>query len=270
MEILLDAGAGIPAEAGGLPDGPVVVRILQRVAGAGRRGLDGHVAPLNVLTQTAIPGDIGRRDHCLQRGQAVDGKSLRHGVGQHRDGMIPGHTPVFIGHVAPNGQHTVGTLPPVGQHRFHQIPRQGRHQPGQEGMLGTIRIPQRENRIVRKTLRQVHVVVQSAVTAVHVHVQGRVDHRVIQGCIEHGLLVGRSVHFDEGKRLIPCSGRFGPGFLETLAGSLGLQVLQCALHAGRAQRHFHGQFRILTSGKFHPGHHLAACHFREVAILREF
>ena len=79
-----------------------------------------------------------------------------------------------------------------------------------------------------------------------------------------------TVHFDEGKRLVPGSGRLGTEGLETLSGRLGLQVLQCALHAGRAQRHFHGQFRILTSGKFHPGHHLAACHFREVAILREF
>ena len=101
-------------------------------------------------------------------------------------------------------------------------------------MLGTIRIPQRENRIVRKTLRQVHVVVQSAVTAVHVHVQGRVDHRVIQGGIEHGLLVGRSVHFDEGKRLIPCSGRFGTEGLETLSGRLGPQVLQRPLRSGCA------------------------------------
>ena len=112
--------------------------------------------------------------------------------------------------------------------------------------------------------------VQSAVTAVHVHVQGRVDHRVIQGGIEHGLLVGRSVHFDEGKRLIPCSGRFGTEGLETLSGRLGPQVLQRPLRSGCAYGHFHRQLGMLAGIELHPGHHLAARHLRKVVVLREF
>ena len=101
-------------------------------------------------------------------------------------------------------------------------------------MFGPVGIPEGEDRIIRKTLCHMHIVVQSAVTAVHVHVQGRVDHRVIQGGIEHGLLVGSTVHFDEGKRLVPGSGRLGTEGLETLSGRLGPQVLQRPLRSGCA------------------------------------
>ncbi len=47
--------------------------------------------------------------------------ALMHSIGYYRYAVVAYHAPVFIGRVAPHGQHFVHALVVVGQHRVNHI-----------------------------------------------------------------------------------------------------------------------------------------------------
>ena len=114
------------------------------------------------------------------------------------------------------------------------------------------------------------LVVKASVFAIHVHIDRRVDHRVVERGVEHFLLSLRSLDLDLGKLFLPSvRGRRGD-LLERFSRSLGRKVLQRALRSCGGQSNLHGQLRVLRSRELEPGHQFASCHRREVVVLVEF
>ena len=79
-------------------------------------------------------------------------------IGDDRHGVVSDHAPVLAGVMGPDRQHPVHALAPVGQHRLHHVPGALRLQDGQPRMLGSVRIPQREDGVVREPVGLVDVV----------------------------------------------------------------------------------------------------------------
>ena len=128
--------------------------------------------------------------------------------------------------MAPYREHLEYVLVVVGQHRLHHVPVAVRLEKGQERMLGTVGVPKAEDGVVRESVRLVDLVVEAPVGTVHVHIDRWIDHRVVEGGVEHLLLGFAALDLDLGKLFLPgCSG-FAADLLEGFAGGFGFQVLQ--------------------------------------------
>ena len=92
---------------------------------------------------------------------------------------------------------------------------------------------------------------------------------MVEGSVEHPLLVLGSLDLNLGKLFLPGGCRLGGDLVERLPGGLRRKVLQCALRTGRRQGHLHGQLRVPGSRELEPGHQLASGHRREVVVLVE-
>ena len=250
-------------------DRPVVIAVLQRVAG--RRGVfvQRDIAQVDVVAQAAVIAYIGGLDHRVQRLGGVDVQSLREGVGEHRDGMVAAHAPVLVAHVAPDRQHVMRALLLVAYHRDRHVTRlHGFHQ-RQERMFGAVGIPERKDGVIGESVGLVDFPVEAAVAPVHIHIDRRIDHRMIIGGIEHRLLVLAALDGDALQFAVPCFGSRGPDLVETAAGSLGAQVLQRSFHAHGRQGDLHLQDGLLRGVELQPGDQFAPGHLREVVILVE-
>ncbi len=130
----------------------------------------------------------------------------------------------------------------MGQHRADHVGvAAGLEQP-QQRVLGAVGIPDGEHRIVGKAFGLMDFPVNAAVASVHVHIDGRVDHRVIERRIEARLLVVGALALQYTEFLFPGAGGLAPDRLERLAGSLRSQVLQGPFRRDSRQGHLHLEF----------------------------
>ena len=130
-------------------------------------------------------------------------RALGNGVCQHGGGVVSAHAPVVVGHVTPDGKQSVDALLLVANHGHgHVSCSSGLHQ-HEEGVFGAIGVPKREYGVVLESSCAVDVLVQSAVSAIHVHVDGGVDHGVVVRGIEHCLLVFGAFHLYGGELAVP-------------------------------------------------------------------
>ena len=259
----------VPCDARRIPDGPVVVGIFEGVAGCGSDVVVRNVAEFHIVAKTTVPRLPGGGDHSLQGTLLVDIQALRDGIGKHRYGVISAHTPVLVGHMAPDRKHPEYVLVVVGEHRFYHIPVAVRLEESQERMLCAVSVPQAEHRVVGEPFCLVDLVVEASVGSVHVHIDRRVDHRMVKGRVEHFLLGFGTLDFHLGEFLLPGGQGFATDLFERLAFSFGFQVLQGSGRSGGGKGNLYGQFRVPGGVELEPGHQLASGHRREVAGLVE-
>ena len=93
-------------------------------------------------------------------------------------------------------------------------------------MLGTVGVPKAEDGVVRESFRLVDFVVKTPVEAVDVHIDRWIDHRVVEGGVEHLLLGFAALDLDLGKLFLPGCAGFAADLLEGFAGGFGFKVLQ--------------------------------------------
>ena len=255
---------------GCLIDGPVVIAILQRSGSSRRTDIKRHIAMLHVFPDTIQISHLRGSDHRLQGFFLVDVGSLGNGIRQNRCSMITAHAPVVIRHVAPDRKQSVYALLLMTNHRHSHVTGLVRLHQHQERMLGTIGIPQGENGIVGEAVCLVHVLVQSPILSIHIHINRRIDEGMIIRSIEHGLLVFRSFHFEGCKLTVPTIRRRTSQDIKIFSHGFGLEVLQCAFCAGSRKSHLYYQFRIFGVIKLEIRNDLTASHLREVGVDREF
>ena len=116
-------------------------------------------------------------------------------------------------------------------HRLHHIGILPGSNQIQERMFRSVGIPQGEDGIIRKALRLVDVVVQATVFPIDIHIDRRINHRVIERGVEHGLLVFCPFDLEAIQFAVPVFPSRRSQFVEGSAGSLGAQVLQGTLGA---------------------------------------
>ena len=250
-------------------DAPVVVGILQGVARGGAGFVQRHISKFHILPEAAVPRHGGRGNHRLQRFFRIDIQALGYGVREHADRMVARHAPVLVGHVAPYRQHVVRALLVVRQHRGYHILRLPGLEQRQEGVLCAVGVPEREDGVVGEALRLVEFVVEPAIEPVHILIDGRIDHGVVEGGVEHGFLRLRALDFYAGQFLFPGRFRFCTYLREALSLRLRLKVLEGAGGAGGGYAYLHRQFGIGAGVELEPGGEFAPRHLREIVILRE-
>ena len=249
-------------------DAPVVITVFQRVGGSGRIVVEGRVAIADIILLGVQVRAVSRRGHGFKRFVRVDGRAFHQRIGHHAYGVITCHAPALVTLQAPHRQHSHRILAPVGQHRPHHVGIAACLEQAQERMLGAVGIPKRKDGIVRKAFGLMHFPVHAAVAAVHVHIDGRIDHRVVQRRIEAGLLVGRAFALHHAEFPFPCLRGLLTDFFERLSGSFRCQVLQRALRRNGRQRHFHLQHGIVA-GKLKKGRYVSPGDVREVVMQVE-
>ena len=99
-------------------------------------------------------------------------------------------------------------------------------------MLCPVSVPKGEHCVVREFFGLVDLVVQAPVGSVHIHVDRRVDHRVVEGCVEHLLLSVSAFDVHYGKLFLPSVSGISGNLVKWLSGSLCFQVLQGAGRSG--------------------------------------
>ncbi len=249
---------------GGLADGPVVVGILQGGRDASSVGVERHVAEAVVGVEVTVIGQGGAASHGLEQlGRGLH-RALGHGVGEDRHGVVADHAPVLVAHVRPYGQGAVDALLAVLQHALHHVGVALGLQQVEERMQGTVGVPEREHRVVGEAFGLVDVVVETTVLAVDIHIDGGVDHGMVERGVEHGFLVVGTLGLDDGELTAPFVLRLGKQLLEAFALGFGLEVAQGALGADGGERHFHLQGLGLVEGEV--GYDLAPRHLGEVLV----
>ena len=112
--------------------------------------------------------------------------------------MITNHAPVFVAHVRPNRQSPMNALLAVFQHGLHHIGIALSLQHIEQRMQGAISVPQRKDGVVGESFGLMNIVVKAAILAVNIHINGRINHRVVQRSVKHGFLVFSSFSIDDG------------------------------------------------------------------------
>ncbi|MNV41187.1 hypothetical protein D3C71_1328150 [compost metagenome] len=114
LELIGDLG--VAHGLGHARDGPVVERILQRLAGRFAFLIDRHPAQLAVLRDAIVRAVIGGGHH---RGQGLvlieAADALEVGIGDHWHGVVADHAPRFLPMERPHRQHPVGAVVLVGE-----------------------------------------------------------------------------------------------------------------------------------------------------------
>ena len=93
--------------------------------------------------------------------------------------MISRHTPALVAHKAPYRKQVMYALLLVCNHRAHHVRVTACLEESEQGMLGAIGVPKREDGVVGESLCAVNVAVESAILMVYVHVYRRIYHRMI-------------------------------------------------------------------------------------------
>ena len=125
----------------GLIDGPIVIRILQGVAGAGSAMVVGNVTVFHIVGQAFHPFRCRSGLHSLQHSLLVFDTEFLGYIREHRYSMIATHAPTLVGHQIPDGQQVQGALLLNGNHALRHVGTLLRLQQVQKGMLCTIGIP---------------------------------------------------------------------------------------------------------------------------------
>ena len=181
--------------------------------------------------------------------------------------MVAAHAPILVAHVAPDREHAVGALLLVADHRHGHISGlPGLHQ-REKRVLGAVGVPEGEDRVVGEAVGLVDFPVETPVTAVHVHVHRRIDHRVVVGRVEHRFLVLGTIDPDAFQFAVPGLGGLGAKGVEPLPLGLRPQVLQGPFHAHGRQGDLHLQHGAGGRIELEPCNELAPRHLREVVFL---
>ena len=109
----------------------------------------------------------------------------------------------------------------------------------EQRMQGTIGVPNGKDRVVREIVRLVDIMIQPAILSVHIHIDTRIDHGVIQRGVQHRQLVVRAIGFDNGQFLIPGFTGTSRQPVKIIAGGFSPQIFQSAIRAYAGKRHFH-------------------------------
>ncbi len=131
----------VASEFGGVPDGPVIERIFQRVAGRGGDLVVRHVAEFHIVTKPCVPICLRSGHHRFESSVSVNVQAFGDSVGQHRHSVVAAHAPVLVGAMAPDRQEVKHILVVVSQHRLHHVPVALRFEQRQERMLGAVGVP---------------------------------------------------------------------------------------------------------------------------------
>ncbi|MNS51199.1 hypothetical protein D3C72_838670 [compost metagenome] len=227
-------------------DGPIIEGVFQRLAGRFTFFVDRHVAQLTVLRDAIVRTVVGGLHHRLQRLVRVETTDTLHvGIGDHRHRVVADHAPVFQAMERPHRQHAVGTVLMMGQHGIDEIAvALLRLHQGQQGVQGTVGIPQRERRIIRIALGLVYGVVGAAVLAVGIHEQRRPQQRVVQRGVGAATRVLRRIDIQHRQRLRPLLLCLRAHAVEIEVGHFGIEVGDGARLADRRDRHLHHQRRL--------------------------
>ena len=166
-------------------DGPVIVGIFERVTGTGPAAIVRHIAVLHIVLHPLDPRRGGRGLHGFEYIGGGFETCLHGRIGQHRDGMVATHAPALIGHQIPDGKQVQRTLLLNAQHAASHVGPLAGLQQVEQRMLGTVSVPQRKDGVVDvslTTLMNLHVV--AAIATIDIHIDRRVDHRMIERGIE--------------------------------------------------------------------------------------
>ena len=105
-------------------------------------------------------------------------------------------------------------------------------------MGGAVGIPERQRGVIRE-VALVNFAVGTAIFAIHIVEHRGRNHRVVEGGVENGWDVGRSLDFDFRQFIVPRFPRCSDGFREIPIGQFCLQIFLRILDAHRRQRHFY-------------------------------
>ena len=112
-------------------------------------------------------------------------------------------------------------------------------------MSSTESIPQRESTVVHPTVGLMYLLVRTIILTIHVAIDSRSNHAMIQSCIEVHLVVGiATLHGDALQMLVPVSLRCCQVLVEVVMRSFCIQVL-------------HGTFYAHTRESCHDSHLVA-------------
>ena len=140
----------------------------------------------------------------------------------------------------------------------------------EQRMQGTIGVPNGKDRVVREIVRLVDIMIQPAILSVHIRIDTRIDHGVIQRGVQHRQLVVRTIGFDNGQFLIPGFTGTSRQPVETIAGGFSPQIFQSAIRADSRKRHFHFQFLGNCRIEIEISNDLASAYIRKVFFHIEF
>ena len=246
--------------------GPVVVRIFECRRGGRGAALQRYVTQPHIVGNTLVIGHRRGAKHGIQSRAHVCEVTRRNGIRKHRDGMIAAHAPVLVAHVAPDGKHVVYALVAMGDHRPHHVGVALREEEIEERVLGTVGIPQREDRIVGKALGVVDVMVHTAVRAVDVHIYRWVDHRMVERRVEHRALILRALDLKSAHIVVPRLARRRRNLVEAASRSLRTQIRHSALRTYGRERNLHNKLTLAARVETEVCRDLAPRNLGEVAI----
>ena len=87
------------------------------------------------------------------------------------------------------------------------------------------------------------VMIQSAVSTVHIHINGRINHRMIQRGVEHGFFILRAFYFKLTERTVPAIGCRSCYLLKRFSACFGCQIFQSALRTDGGKSYLDNQLR---------------------------
>ena len=198
------AGGGIEdvAEVGGaLPEGrrvvglaeclrhhrhaPIVVRVLQGLRDGLVLLIERDPAELRVGGHLVVVR-VERRgaDRSVSALRVEAGHALLERVDDHGHRVIPDHAPGLVRLERPHRQQVLHALVVVREHGVDHVGVALCLDQGKERMRGAVRVPEREDGVVRELLRPVDVLIQPAVLTVHVFEELRGQERMIHRRVE--------------------------------------------------------------------------------------
>ena len=130
----------------------------------------------------------------------------------------------------------------MGQHRQGHVARPLRVHEQQERVLGPIGVPEGENRIIIPSVCMVDRTVEAPIGAVHVVVDGRIDHCMVEGRIEHPELVRSAFRFKLAELPVPGFDGLVPDAVEGFLPAFGAEILQGPLHGSGTEGDLYRQF----------------------------
>ncbi len=231
----------------------------------------GDVMILDVFSKTVKIRHIGRADSGLHGFLRIEiAHILHHGIGDERNGMVADHTPVFVGIMAPYGQHMMHALVVMGQHRFDHVVVPFRLNDVEQGMQRPVGVPERENSVVGEFVGSMDILVQPTVAAVHIFVNYRAKHGMVQGRVKSDHAgISHGFHLDFSQLFVPFF--FGAGFcfFKIPVWYLRCEVFQSALRTYGRQSDFHAYLFPFLRIEIKERPDILSCHFRKIMVLIE-
>ena len=108
--------------------------------------------------------------------------------------------------------------------------------------------------------------IHPTILAIHIHIDARINHRVIQRGIKHRFLVFSTLTVNDSQFLFPCVMRLLANSLKTLTSSLSCQVLLSSFCRNSRQSHLYHQIRRCLLVEVEISHHAASRYIREIMI----